>query len=251
MSGHSQFKNIMYRKGAQDKKRAKVFSKLLKEITVAAKEGGVDVNHNPRLRSAIIAARGENMPKDNIDRALKKVEGGDSGPLMEEIRYEGYAPYSVAVIVEVLTDNKNRAASEIRTIFGKNGGNLGETNSVVFMFDKVGCIRYPSEIGSPEDVMEAAIDAGADNMEINDIEYEITCPLNLFKTVRDNLLTKLGEPKFANIIWVPQNEVQIDDVEKAKSLLHFIELLEDNDAVQNVTTNFVLSDKVMDILSKE
>lgn len=251
MSGHSQFKNIMYRKGAQDKKRAKIFSKLLKEITVAAKEGGVDPEHNPRLRTAIIAARGENMPRDNIERALKKVEGGDAGGNFESIRYEGYGPAGIAVIVEALTDNKNRSASEIRTIFGKNGGALGETNSVTFMFDRVGCVRYGADKVDQDKILELAIDAGAFNVESDDVEHEILCDMESFKSVRDSLVAALGDPKFANIIWKPQNPLVIDDVEKAKSVIRFVELLEDNDAVQNVVGNFSFSDAVLGEIGAE
>lgn len=250
MSGHSQFKNIMYRKGAQDKKRAKIFSKLLKEIAVAAKEGGTDPSHNPRLRSAIIAARGENMPKDNIDRALKKAEGGGDGVTFEAVRYEGFGPGGIAVIVDALTDNKNRSAAEIRSIFNKNGGALGEMNSVIFMFDRIGCIRYRAEICSADVMLQTAIEVGADNIESDEMEHEITCSLDSFRNVRDALVEKLGDPKFADIVWRPQNSTQIDDVEKARSVMHFIELLEDNDAVQTVTSNFEFSEDVMKRLNE-
>lgn len=251
MAGHSQFKNIMYRKGAQDKKRAKIFSKLLKEITVAAKEGGIDPEHNPRLRTAIIAARGENMPKDNIDRALKKIAGGDDGANFEEVRYEGYGPGGIAVIVEALTDNKNRSASEIRTIFGKNGGAMGDINSVAFMFDRIGCIRYKSESCAADAILDIAIEVGADNVESDEFEHEVTCSLDSFKSVRDGLVERLGDPKFANIIWRPQNLVEVTDIEKARSLLRFVDLLEDNDAVQNVICNFTLSGEVASKLESE
>lgn len=251
MSGHSQFKNIMYRKGAQDKKRAKIFSKLLKEITVAAKEAGTDPEHNPRLRTAIIAARGENMPKDNIDRALKKIEGGDDGTTFESVRYEGYGPSGIAVIVDALTDNKNRSAAEIRSIFGKNGGALGDMNSVAFMFDRVGCVKYHANVCSPDRIMDIAIEVGATNVESDEIEHEIICQIGDFKSVRDNLLKILGEPKFADIIWKPQNLTEITDLERAQSIIKFIDLLEDNDAVQTVTSNFSFSSDIINKLNEE
>ncbi len=173
MAGHSQFKNIMYRKGAQDKKRAKLFSRLSRELTVAARSGMADPDMNPRLRSAVAAARAANMPKDNIERAIKKAAGGEDEANFEEIRYEGYGPGGAAIIVETLTDNRNRTASEVRTAFGKHGGSLGESNSVSFLFDRVGQIVYDREVGTNDEVFEAAAEAGADNVESSGETHEI------------------------------------------------------------------------------
>ncbi len=190
MAGHSQFKNIMYRKGAQDKKRSKIFSKLSKEITIAAKLGGADLDANPRLRLAVRNAKSESMPKDNIERAIKKASGKDSEGY-EEIRYEGFGPMGVGLIVECMTDNRNRTASDIRTAFSKNGGNLGETGSVVFMFDRVGEICYPLEVSDEESLLEAAIECGADDTE-TDIEHFIYCTYENLNRISIDLGTKTG-----------------------------------------------------------
>ncbi len=248
MAGHSQFKNIMYRKGAQDAKRAKVFTKLAKEIVVAAKSGLPDPDMNPRLRAAIIAARAANMPKDNIARAVKRGTGEDSGESYDEIRYEGYGPGGIAVIVETLTDNKNRTAAEVRSSFSKSGGNLGETGSVSFMFDHVGAIAYAAEAASADDMFEAALEAGADDVESSDDGHEIVCASDTLHQVREALEARFGDPDSAKLIWRPQNTVPIDD-EKAASLFRLIETLEDNDDVQNVYANFEVSDAFMESFS--
>ncbi len=191
MAGHSQFKNIMYRKGAQDKKRAKEFARLTREILVAAKSGLPEIDKNPRLRGAVQAARAANMPKDNIERAIKRAAGGEDAANYEEIRYEGYGPGGVAVIVEALTDNRNRTASEVRAAFSKHGGSLGETNSVSFMFDRVGLIVYPRDVASADEMFEAAVEAGASNVESVDDSYEVTCDPDDLSTVRDSLTERL------------------------------------------------------------
>jgi YebC/PmpR family DNA-binding regulatory protein len=235
MSGHSQFKNIMYRKGAQDARKAKVFSKISREITVAVKEGGADSESNTRLRSALLSARSENMPKDNVDRAIKKALGGEVGAEYHDIRYEGYGPGGVAIIVEALTDNKNRTASEIRSAFAKFGGNLGEANSVSFQFDHVGYISYPKEVASEEKMFEVAIEAGADDM-ICDEGFEIICPPKQLSLVRDELIKKFGDPQEAKIIWRPKNLVAVAG-DAAGTLFKLLEVLEDNDDVQYVSAN--------------
>ncbi|HKJ61242.1 MAG TPA: YebC/PmpR family DNA-binding transcriptional regulator [Hyphomicrobiales bacterium] len=243
MAGHSKFKNIMHRKGAQDKKRAKVFARLSKEITVAAKMGMPDPAMNPRLRSAILAARAQNMPKDNIERAIKKSQeaGGEN---YEEIRYEGFAPGGIGVIVETLTDNRNRTASEVRAAFSKHGGNLGETGAVSFMFDRVGEITYPAEAGTPDAMLEAALEAGADDCQSEEEEHRFYCEASELHEVAGALEEKLGEPNTAQLTWRPQNTVGVDD-EKAESLLKMLDALEDSDDVQNVFANYDISDEVM------
>lgn len=248
MAGHSQFKNIMYRKGAQDKKRAKIFTRLTREIQVAAKTGGEDPASNPALRTAIAAARKENMPKDNIERAIKKGSGGGDDNNFEEVRYEGYGPGGVAMIVDALTDNRNRTASEVRAAFSKFGGNLGETNSVSFMFNRVGQIIYPADVGSPDDVLEAAIEAGAENAESSETEHEITCPVEDFNTVREALEAALGEPQSAGLTWKPLNTVAVDE-DQAGTLIKLFDTLDDNDDVQQVSANFDIADDVMAKLS--
>jgi YebC/PmpR family DNA-binding regulatory protein len=244
MAGHSKFKNIMHRKGAQDKKRSKMFSKLSKEITVAAKLGMPDPAFNPRLRSAVLAARAQNMPKDNIDRAIKKsLEAG--GESYEEIRYEGFAPGGVGVIVEALTDNRNRTASDVRSTFSKHGGNLGETGSVSFMFDRVGEIEYPAETGTPDTMIEAAVEAGADDCESDADGHYFYCAIASLHEVAQALEDKLGQPpREAKLTWKPQNTIGVDD-EKAMSLLKMLDALEDNDDVQNVYANFDIAEEVM------
>ncbi len=247
MAGHSKFKNIQYRKGAQDAKRAKTFSKHAKEIYVAAKMGMPDPDKNPRLRTAIIAARGDNMPKENITRAVKKAEGGDEENY-EEIRYEGYGPGGVAVIVEALTDNRNRTASDVRTAFSKAGGNLGETGSVAFMFERVGIVRLKVEAGSADDIFEAALEAGAEDVQSDDEGHEITCQPDDLATVRDALEEKFGEPDAARFDWKPNTTTELDQ-DGAESILKFIDVLEDNDDVQRVASNFEVSDEVLAKLS--
>ena len=244
MAGHSQFKNIMYRKGAQDKKRAKVFAKLTREIIVAAKSGMPDPASNPRLRGAIAAARAENMPKDNIERAIKRATGGDDDTVYEEIRYEGYGPGGVALIVEALTDNRNRTASDVRAIFSKNGGTMGETNSVSFMFERVGYLAYPGDIGDAEEVFEAAVEAGAEDVQSGEDLHEIYCAPEDFSQVRDALAERYGDAREGRLAWRPNNGVPVDG-DHAQTLLKLIDALEDNDDVQTVAANFDISDEVM------
>lgn len=236
MAGHSQFKNIMHRKGAQDIKRAKIFAKLSREIMVAAKTGLPDPNFNPRLRSALAAARAANMPKDNIDRALKKAAGGEEGANFEEVRYEGYGPNGVAIIVETLTDNRNRTASEVRSVFSKHGGALGETGSVSFQFERLGLLRFPLTIGDFAWVFEYVVEAGADDLDQTEEGYEITCAFDAFSTVRDLLMEKLGDPLEAKVIWKPVNEVPCSP-ETLQTIIKMVDILDDNDDVQNVYVN--------------
>lgn len=247
MAGHSQFKNIMHRKGRQDKARSKLFSKLSKEITVAAKMGAPDPDMNPRLRLAVQNAKSQSMPKDNIERAIKKASGGDAESY-DEIRYEGYGPGGVAVIVEALTDNKNRTAASVRSIFAKNGGALGETGSVGFMFDRVGEISYGADAGDADTVMEAAIEAGAEDCESDENGHTIVCAFEDLNEVSTALEKALGEPSSVNPIWKPQNQVPVD-ADKGATLMKLIEALEDDDDVQNVYANFEMSDEVMAALS--
>jgi len=243
MAGHSQFKNIMHRKGRQDAQRSKLFSKLAREITVAAKLGTPDPAMNPRLRAAIIAARGENMPKDNIERAIKKAAGNE-GENYDEIRYEGYGPGGVAVIVEALTDNRNRAASDIRSFFTKSGGNLGETGSVAFMFDRLGVIEYDADKASEEAMLEAAIEAGADDVVSSEAGHEIYTAQETLREVAKALEATFGEPRRAALTWRPQNTIAVDD-ETGEKLLKLIDTLNEHDDVQNVYANFELSDALL------
>lgn len=243
MAGHSQFKNIMHRKGRQDAQKSKLFGKLAREITVAAKLGTPDPNMNPRLRAAIIAARQENMPKDNIERAVKKALGNE-GENYDEIRYEGYGPGGVAVIVEALTDNRNRAASDIRSFFTKSGGNLGETGSVSFMFDRTGIIEYDRSVADDDAVLDAAIEAGADDVVSGEGGHEIYASTESYRDVAKALEAKFGEPRKAALIWKPQNTVAVDD-ETGEKLLKLMDLLNEHDDVQQVYANFEVSDALM------
>jgi YebC/PmpR family DNA-binding regulatory protein len=243
MAGHSQFKNIMHRKGRQDKMKSKLFGKLAREITVSAKLGLPDPEMNPRLRAAVIAARAENMPKDNIERAIKKAAGND-GENYEETRYEGYGPGGVAVIVEVLTDNRNRTAGEVRATFTKSGGNLAETGAVSFMFDRVGVIEYDSKVANAEAMLDAAIEAGADDVVSSDNGHEIYAAQNSFHEVAKALESKFGEPRKASLVWKPQNTVAIND-EQGEKVLNLIESLNEHDDVQNVYANFEVSDALV------
>jgi YebC/PmpR family DNA-binding regulatory protein len=243
MAGHSQYKNIMHRKGRQDAQKSKLFGKLAREITVAAKLGTPDPDMNPRLRAAIIAARAENMPKDNIERAIKKAAGND-GENFEQIRYEGYGPGGVAVIVEVLTDNRNRTAGEVRASFTKSGGNLAETGAVSFMFDHVGVIEYDAGVTSGEAMFEAALDAGADDVVSNENGHEIYASQGNFGTVAKALEAKFGEPRKAAMTWRPQNTLAVDD-EQGEKLIKLIDNLNDQDDVQNVYANFEVSDALV------
>jgi YebC/PmpR family DNA-binding regulatory protein len=243
MAGHSQYKNIMHKKGKQDAIRSKLFSKLAREITVAAKMGMPDINMNPRLRMAVIAARAENMPKDNIERAIKKASGADSENY-DEVRYEGYAPGGVAVIVEALTDNRNRTAGEVRSYFTKAGGSLAETGAVSFMFDHVGLIVYDKAAGSDDAMLEAAIEAGADDVQSDAETHEIVTSIEAMKDAQKALEAKFGEPRKAAIVWRPQNTISVDD-EAGEKILKLIGALEDNDDVQTVTANFEVSDELL------
>jgi YebC/PmpR family DNA-binding regulatory protein len=243
MAGHSQFKNIMHRKGRQDKARSKLFGKLAREITVSAKLGLPDPAFNPRLRAAVIAARAENMPKDNIDRAIKKSQGADTENY-DEIRYEGYGPGGVAIIVEALTDNRNRTAGEVRAIFSKNGGNLAETGAVSFMFSHVGIVEYDAKAASADAMLEAAIDAGAEDVTSNDDGHQIITAPDTLNDVAKALEAKFGEPRKASLLWRPQNTVALDD-EAGEKVLKLIESLDDSDDVQNVYANFEVSDALV------
>ncbi|HVZ00110.1 MAG TPA: YebC/PmpR family DNA-binding transcriptional regulator [Dongiaceae bacterium] len=248
MAGHSQFKNIMYRKGAQDAKRAKVFTKIIRELTVAAKTGQADPNANPRLRAAIIAARQANMPRDTMDRAIKRGAGGEDNTAYDEVRYEGYGPGGIAIIIEALTDNRNRTASEIRSLFSKAGGNMGETNSVSFMFERKGVIGYPAKVASADAMFEAALEAGADNVESDAEVHEVTCAPDDFSAVRDALEAKFGEAREAKLQWRPMNTTLVEG-DTAESLMKLIDALEDNDDVQNVYANYEVSDETLQRLS--
>ena len=243
MAGHSQFSNIMHRKGAQDAKRAKVFGKLIRELTVAARSGQPDPASNPRLRSAIAAAKAANLPKDTMERAVKRGAGETDGESFEEI---GYGPGGVAIIVEALTDNRNRTAGEVRSAFTKSGGSLGETNSVSFQFSRVGSIRYPADVGSADDVLETAIEVGADEVESDDETHEFLCAPDSFHEVREALQANLGDPQAAAMIWRPTNTVPVDDEGAASTLFKLIEALDDNDDVQTVSSNFEVSDAVLE-----
>jgi YebC/PmpR family DNA-binding regulatory protein len=247
MAGHSQFKNIMHRKGRQDAAKSKLFGKLAREITVSAKIGLPDPAMNPRLRAAIIAARAENMPKDNIERAIKKAQGGE-GENYEEIRYEGYGPGGVAVIVEVLTDNRNRTAGEVRAAFTKSGGNLAETGAVSFMFDRVGVIEYDAKVANAEAMFEAALEAGADDVVSNESAHEVYAAQDQYGVVAKALEAKFGEPCKAALVWRPQNTVAVGD-EQGEKLLKLIENLNEHDDVQNVYANFEVSDALVQRMS--
>jgi YebC/PmpR family DNA-binding regulatory protein len=247
MAGHSQFKNIMHRKGRQDKARSKLFGKLAREITVSAKLGLPDPAFNPRLRAAIIAARAENMPKDNIERAIKKASGSEAESY-DEIRYEGYAPGGVAVIVEALTDNRNRTAGEVRAIFTKNGGNLAETGAVSFMFAHVGVVEYDAGAASADAMLEAAIEAGAEDVVSSADGHQVFTTPESLNEVAKALEEKFGEPRKAALLWKPQNTVSLDD-EAGEKVLKLIEALDDSEDVQNVYANFEVSDALMAKLS--
>jgi len=247
MAGHSQFKNIMHRKGRQDAMRSKLFSKLAREITVAAKQGLPDPAMNARLRLAIQNAKAESMPKDNIQRAINKAAGGE-GDTYEEVRYEGYGPGGVALIVEVLTDNRNRSASNVRAAFTKAGGALGETGSVSFMWDRAGEIYYPVTAGDAEKVMDAAIEAGADDVQSDDEGHTILCAFESIGEVSKALEASLGEAESVKVIWKPQNNVPVDE-ERAQSLMKLVATLEDDDDVQNVYANFEVDDATLAKLS--
>ncbi len=248
MAGHSKFKNIMHRKGAQDKKRAKIFTRLIREIIVAAKSGLPDPAMNPRLRAAILAARVENMPKDKIENAIRRGSGESDSENYEEIRYEGYGPGGVAVIVEVMTDNRNRSASEVRAAFSKNGGNMGESGSVAFMFDRAGRIEYPADVAGEEEIFEAALEAGAENVESDEEGHIVTTAMEMLHEVAGALEAKFGEAKSAKLAWLPKNTVPVDEA-GAAILFKMLEAIEESDDVQEVICNFEVSEDVLERLS--
>lgn len=243
MAGHSKWANIQHRKGRQDAARSKLFSKLAKEITVAAKMGDPDPDKNPRLRLAVKEAKSQSVPKDVIDRAIKKSQGGDAENY-DEIRYEGYGPGGVAVIVEAMTDNKNRTASTVRSTFSKNGGNLGETGSVGFMFDRKGQVLYPASVGDADTVMMAAIEAGAEDCESSEVGHVIICADTDLNEVSNALEAELGESESSKLIWQPTTTTELD-LEGMQKLMKLVDALEDDDDIQTVTANFEASDEVM------
>ena len=248
MAGHSKFKNIMHRKGAQDKKRAKVFSRLGREISVAVKVGGSDPESNIRLRSAISSAKSLNMPKDNIDRAIKKGQGNDPESNYEEVRYEGYGPAGVAIIVEALTNNKNRTAAEIRSTFSKFGGNLGETGSVSFGFDRLGNISLDKNLVQEDELLDFLIENDTDDYEVSENEYSIFCDQNNLHYLNEKISEKYGQTNFSNLIWKSKNNININK-DNADKLFKLLEILEDNDDVQVVSSNFEVDDAVMSHLT--
>jgi YebC/PmpR family DNA-binding regulatory protein len=247
MAGHSQFKNIMFRKGAQDAKRARLFTKIGRELTVAAKSGA-DPEFNPALRAAIALAKSNNMPKDNIERAIKRGSGGDGSADYVEIAYEGYGPGGVAVIVDALTDNRNRTASEVRATFAKHGGNLGEQGSVAFQFKRVGAITYPVSVAKDEEMFEAALEAGAEDVVSSADGHEVITAPDDFAVVSEALKETFGDPESAGLAWRPSVTIAVDE-EKARTLMNLIEALEDNDDVRSVSTNLEISDEIMEKLS--
>ena len=248
MAGHSKFKNIMHRKGAQDKKRAKVFSRLGREISVAVRVGGDDPESNIRLRSAIISAKGLNMPKDNIERAIKKGQGNDPDSNYEEVRYEGYGPDGVAIIVEALTNNKNRTAAEIRSTFTKYGGNLGESGSVSFSFERLGNISINKNSVKEEDLFEFLVENETDDYEVSNDEYIIYCDQNKLHQLNEKIIEEYGNTNYSNLIWKSKNTINIDK-ESADKLFKLLEILEDNDDVQVVSSNFEVDENVMKSLT--
>ena len=246
MAGHSQFKNIMHRKGAQDKLRSKIFAKLAREIMVAVKQGGADPKGNARLRAVIANAKAQKLPKDNIERAISKGSGGDMGNY-EEVRYEGYGPANVAFIVEALTDNRNRTVPVVRSIFSKSGGALGESGSVAFNFKRAGIITYPKDVANEDEMMEAGIEAGADDITSSDDGHEIVCQVEDLGAVRDNLEAKFGEAESSNLEWIPLNPTKLDE-EHARKVMDFIDTLQEDDDVQKVFGNYEIPEDVMEKL---
>ncbi len=249
MAGHSQFKNIMYRKGAQDKKRAKVFSKHIREIQVAARAGLPDVEMNPALKTAVAAAKAVNMPKDNIDRAIKRGSGEGEGEAFEEIRYEGYGPNGVAIIVETLTDNRNRTASEVRAAFAKHRGSLGETNSVSFQFTRVGVIGYHAKLITADEMFDGVLDSGASDVNSSEDGHEVICAPDDLHSVRAALEVKFGTPLLAELQWRPQVTVPVG-AEHVQILFKLLETLDENDDVRSVSANYEVDDSVMDTLAQ-
>jgi YebC/PmpR family DNA-binding regulatory protein len=246
MAGHSKFKNIMHRKGAQDKKRSAMFSKLSREITVAAKMGLPDPDMNPRLRAAVLAAKAQSMPKDNIQRAIDKASTGDT-EAYEEIRYEGFGPGGVALIVEALSDNRNRTATNVRTAFSKNGGNLGASGSVSHGFERLGLIEYDARAGDADKVLEAAIEAGADDVESDEDGHRIWTGIDGMHGVAKALEAALGEAQAVKLAWKPSTEVEVG-ADDATSLMKLIDTLEEDDDVQTVWGNYEISDEVAESL---
>ena len=244
MAGHSQFKNIMHRKGAQDAKRAKVFTKLIRELQVSARAGLPDPEMNPRLKAAVLAARQANMPRDTIERAIKRASGEGEGENYTAVRYEGYGPGGVAVIIEALTDNRNRTAGEVRTAFTKHGGTLGETNSVAFQFDRVGTIAYPAAAATADAMFEAALDAGASDVESSAAGHEVLCAPDDLNAVRDALEKRFGAPERSALAWRPNVTVPVAP-DKAEPLFKLLEALEDSDDVQTVTANFEVDESLL------
>jgi len=244
MAGHSKFKNIMHRKGAQDKKRAKVFSRLGREISVSVKESGPDPEKNIRLRSAISAAKSLNMPKDNIDRAIKKGEGNDPDSNYEEVRYEGYGPDGIAIIVDAMTNNKNRTAAEIRSIFSKHGGNLGETGSVSFNFKRLGSILLDKKLANEEELFEFAINNGSQDFEVNEEDYMIYCDQNELHSLNEKICSKFGNTKSTELTWMSENNIKVQK-DSAETLFKLLNTLEDNEDVQNVSSNFEVSEEIL------
>ncbi|MDC1296460.1 YebC/PmpR family DNA-binding transcriptional regulator [Alphaproteobacteria bacterium] len=244
MAGHSKFKNIMHRKGAQDKKRAKVFSRLGREISVSVKTGGPDPDSNIRLRSAITAAKSLNMPKDNIDRAIKKGEGNDPDSNYEEVRYEGYGPEGIAIIVEAMTNNKNRTAAEIRSIFSKSGGNLGESGSVSFSFKRLGTISIDKKLVSEETLFDFVVENGSEDLDSNEDEYIIFCDQSDLHNLNEKIISTFGQTNSSELIWKSDANIDVDK-ETAEKLFKLLNALEDNEDVQGVSSNFEVSEKIL------
>ncbi|MBR46545.1 MAG: YebC/PmpR family DNA-binding transcriptional regulator [Rhodospirillaceae bacterium] len=248
MAGHSKWANIQHRKGAQDAKRAKRNAKLVREVIVAARQGAPDPDHNARLRTAIAAAKAQSVPKENIERVLKKAHGGEDSDNYDELRYEGFGPGGVALLVDAMTDNRNRTAAEVRSIFNKHGGALGESGSVNYMFERIGSIHYPSAAASADDMFEAALEAGASDCESDDDGHEISCAPEDFGEVSEALSERFGSPDNAGLAWKPQTSIPIDE-KAAETLFNLMEALDDCDDVQNVSANFEVSDEIMQKLS--
>lgn len=248
MAGHSKFKNIMHRKGAQDKKRAKTFSRLGKEISVAVKSGGPDIESNIRLRAAITSAKSLNMPKDNIERAVKKGEGNDPDSNYEEVRYEGYGPAGVAIIVEALTNNKNRTAAEIRSIFSKSGGNLGESGSVSFGFKRLGSITIEKKLISENIIFEFVVDNGSEDLDSNDEEYIVYCDPSILHELNEKIINQFGQTASSDLIWKSDVNIEVE-TETAEKLFKLLNALEDNDDVHSVSSNFEVSEKTLSSLT--
>ena len=248
MAGHSKWANIQHRKGAQDARRAKRFAKLVREVIVAARQGTPDPEHNARLRTAIAAAKAQSVPKENIDRVLKKAQGGGDGENYDELCYEGFGPGGIALLVDAMTDNRNRTAAEVRSIFNKHGGALGESGSVNYMFERVGSIHYATQAASADEMFEAALEAGASDCEFDDDGHEISCAPDDFGDVSEALTERFGAPENAGLIWKPQTTIPIDE-QAAETLFKLMEALDDCDDVQSVSANFEVSDDVMQKLS--